>query len=279
VLYRCLCGETPFETATLGELILAICTQRPKPIQDRAPWVPPAVAAIVHKALRSDPDDRFQSATEMLDAIVAELPDGWELHEQMLQAIADEARSRPAPRMAVEPLTARAKPRTELDEREADSTRLAGAVVPTDTTSDFGLDGTRPEPGRARSRVSSPIVLVGAVLLSTAGGAAAWALLGRPEAPQQTDAAVAAAMSEASSTQAAVAPSATPAASAPAPATEAAVQVGPKGVRGKTPIARPTTKTSPTATVAATATAPSTTPKPPPTPTRTTGVGAVDSFD
>jgi serine/threonine-protein kinase len=75
VLYKMLCGQTPHaHLQTLGQVILAICSQPSRPIQELAPWVPPEVARIVHRALQPDPGRRFQSAYEMYAALQAALP-------------------------------------------------------------------------------------------------------------------------------------------------------------------------------------------------------------
>jgi len=78
VLYKMLTGQTPHaHLQTLGQVILAICSQPARPVQELAPWVPPEIAAIVHRALQPDPRQRFQSAHEMYHAmqpILARLP-------------------------------------------------------------------------------------------------------------------------------------------------------------------------------------------------------------
>ena len=52
VLYEALTGTTPHAQAeTIGEIIIQICATPPRPVQELAPWVPQAVADIVHKAL------------------------------------------------------------------------------------------------------------------------------------------------------------------------------------------------------------------------------------
>jgi eukaryotic-like serine/threonine-protein kinase len=72
VLYKLLCGQTPHaHLQTLGQVILAICSHPPRPIQELAPWVPPDVARIVHRALLADPGQRFQTAYEMYAALHA----------------------------------------------------------------------------------------------------------------------------------------------------------------------------------------------------------------
>jgi serine/threonine-protein kinase len=72
VLYKMLSGQTPHaHLQTLGQVILAICSQPARPVQELAPWVPPDVARIVHRALQPDPGQRFQSAYEMYTALQA----------------------------------------------------------------------------------------------------------------------------------------------------------------------------------------------------------------
>ncbi|HEX2871589.1 MAG TPA: serine/threonine-protein kinase [Polyangiaceae bacterium] len=93
VLYEALSGKTPHHRAeTLGQLIMAICSSPPAPIQQLAPSVPPPIAEIVHRALRLDPDERFQSAAEMRDAIRRLLPHGSNLTDAMLTPRTDEAK-------------------------------------------------------------------------------------------------------------------------------------------------------------------------------------------
>ncbi|MBK8256853.1 MAG: protein kinase [Polyangiaceae bacterium] len=100
VLYKMLSGRTPHaETEELGELIILICTEAPEPIQDLAPWVPPEVAWIVHKALRLNSVERFTSAEEMRNAILALLPDGSDITPTMLRSLSDAERAVVAPRL------------------------------------------------------------------------------------------------------------------------------------------------------------------------------------
>ncbi|MEP7121010.1 MAG: serine/threonine-protein kinase [Byssovorax sp.] len=85
VLYQALAAHAPNqEIEALGELIVTICTQAPRPIEESAPWISPGLAAIVRRALRLDPSERFQSASAMLEAIRDELADDLQIHESML---------------------------------------------------------------------------------------------------------------------------------------------------------------------------------------------------
>ena len=102
VLYKLLSGRTPFEDVeALGELIIAICGERTPPIQGFAPWVPPEVAAIAHRALKINRAERFQSALEMYEAIKALLPHGGAIQESMLVPLDADVQSLQAPRLAI----------------------------------------------------------------------------------------------------------------------------------------------------------------------------------
>jgi serine/threonine-protein kinase len=94
VMYKALTGRTPFSgVEALGQVILAICSQPPRPVQESAPWVPPEIATIVHRAIRQDPAERFQSATEMFEAVRPLLTMGRALHRPSLSAISVSERS------------------------------------------------------------------------------------------------------------------------------------------------------------------------------------------
>ena len=102
VLYQALCGRTPYGHLTaLGQLIIAICSEWPPHIQEMAPWVPPNVATIVHRCLRHNPDERFQSSSEMFLAIKAQLPNGWTINEEMITPLDETARHQVASKLAL----------------------------------------------------------------------------------------------------------------------------------------------------------------------------------
>jgi serine/threonine-protein kinase len=106
VLYKTLSGEIPFHGETVAQLLLAICTTKPTPLQDVAPWVTPGLASIVHRALRREPKDRFESASAMLDAIEAELHEAPALTRAMLVPLPEELRRlRPPRRVSDHPST------------------------------------------------------------------------------------------------------------------------------------------------------------------------------
>ena len=90
VLYQSVAGRTPYEHISgLGDLILALCSDLPPPVQQFAPWVGPEVAALIDRALRIDPSERFQTAGDMVDALRGLCPDGIGLRDEMLTALDD----------------------------------------------------------------------------------------------------------------------------------------------------------------------------------------------
>lgn len=97
VLYEMLTGTTPHADVegTFG-LVLAICTTPAVPVIETAPWVSPECAAIVNKALQIDSKNRFASATEMLNAIRALLPEGTSIQGSMLVPLSEEGKTTPS---------------------------------------------------------------------------------------------------------------------------------------------------------------------------------------
>ncbi|WP_437687738.1 serine/threonine-protein kinase [Sorangium sp. So ce176] len=69
-LYQALCGSCPWDpNASLAELLVSICTERVPPLGEAAPWLDPALAAVVHRGLHRDPAERWQSMDEVIAAL------------------------------------------------------------------------------------------------------------------------------------------------------------------------------------------------------------------
>jgi serine/threonine-protein kinase len=185
VLYQLLTGSTPHpEADTLGLLLLAICSETPPTVQSRAPWVPTEVATIVHRAIKSDVSARFQSAREMLDAVLLLLPDGTRVTESMLTPMTDEERAFAAVQAPVS-TGHRAAPPT-LDLRAvpelavlADSSAAAAAAADTGPASaQAGTGGAYARTGDGSVRVTTsrrPMVL-GAVAVAALVGVVGFAM-------------------------------------------------------------------------------------------------------
>lgn len=104
LLFKALTGRTPHdEHDTVGQLIVAIVSESPPSAQNFAPWVPPDVAAVVHRALQTKPDRRYPTVSAMLDDVRALLPDGWELRPEMLSPMTDRERGSVRPRRSSQP--------------------------------------------------------------------------------------------------------------------------------------------------------------------------------
>ena len=71
VLYEMLARRAPFEGKTATDVITAIFESDPQPLKERAPIVPAALQSVVHRSLRKDPAERYQTAEEMLSELRA----------------------------------------------------------------------------------------------------------------------------------------------------------------------------------------------------------------
>jgi serine/threonine protein kinase len=68
-LYALLAGEPPFHTGTVTQKLLWHQMRDPKPLRQRRPDVPEAVAEVVEHMMAKSPDDRYQSAAEVAEAL------------------------------------------------------------------------------------------------------------------------------------------------------------------------------------------------------------------
>jgi tRNA A-37 threonylcarbamoyl transferase component Bud32 len=65
VMHFMLVGHSPFQGRTQGETIHKILGESPRPLLEIDPTIPPALAEVVDRLLRKDPDERYQSAFEV----------------------------------------------------------------------------------------------------------------------------------------------------------------------------------------------------------------------
>ncbi len=75
IAFECMTGRRPFDGETLGQLFMAICTL-PIPVPSDVAPVPTAFDAWFARAADRDPAQRFQSASEMAEALAAILAPG-----------------------------------------------------------------------------------------------------------------------------------------------------------------------------------------------------------
>lgn len=68
-LYFLLTGHPPFTEGTLAQRLLAHQTKTPAPITDDRPDVPRELVAIAEQMMEKDPDKRYQSSRDVVDAL------------------------------------------------------------------------------------------------------------------------------------------------------------------------------------------------------------------
>src|SRR3989440_1087841 len=66
VIYELVAGRAPFGGATRSDLIAALLEREPPPLARFAPEIPAELERIVMKALTKDPEERFQTAKDLL---------------------------------------------------------------------------------------------------------------------------------------------------------------------------------------------------------------------
>lgn len=218
VLYQALSGRSPHhDQETLGQLIIAICSEAPAPIQDHAPWVSPELAAVVRGTLTMDVEQRVQSASALLEALKALRPGGFALNESMLAPLTPAARTLVMPR---------------LDPSTGDRTARPAVTA-------GGLSGTQQSLARttgAGTKSSAPLwVAAGAVMLAGAVGAAYLALMPRQPTDGSSSADTLASVAPEVALSAAVVPSTPPSPTSAPTVAERTVSlgIGPAGVNAE----------------------------------------------
>jgi eukaryotic-like serine/threonine-protein kinase len=71
ILYEAVTGEVPFTANTFNELIFKIALSDPIPLTQRLPDLDQRFADVVSRAMARDPNDRFATANEMIQALDA----------------------------------------------------------------------------------------------------------------------------------------------------------------------------------------------------------------
>jgi eukaryotic-like serine/threonine-protein kinase len=71
ILYEMLAGRRAFEGPTSADTITAILNQEPPAISQLAPSTPPALVRVVKRCLEKNPEERFQSASDLAFALQA----------------------------------------------------------------------------------------------------------------------------------------------------------------------------------------------------------------
>jgi tRNA A-37 threonylcarbamoyl transferase component Bud32 len=88
ITFECVTGTRPFDDETLGALLLKIC-MKPIPVPSQIAQVPSGFDAWFARASRRAPEERFQSAREMMEALRVILTPGASGHANLPTPTAD----------------------------------------------------------------------------------------------------------------------------------------------------------------------------------------------
>ena len=198
--YEALTGKLPFAGSTVGEVMMLIGAGMYPPIGTRRPDVDPAFAAVIDRALRPDPRDRFESAEQLRREL---LPFATNEPAARAKTISDGARAEltsdhPLP---LPPRVPKVEERRSSDPSVPPASGLSGP--PPDAAASRSVESG------ARARPNGAIVLGVAIVLTVALTVAISASRGAGTAPEARP------------------PSAS--ATAPAPAATVAAPEGPDG--------------------------------------------------
>jgi serine/threonine protein kinase len=70
ILYRCLSNANPFDGESLFAILQAIVTEKPMPLAQRRPDLPPGLVRVVERAMRPVPWERFPSVRDLGHALL-----------------------------------------------------------------------------------------------------------------------------------------------------------------------------------------------------------------
>ncbi len=195
ILYELLSGRTPYtsDTGEFTELLFKIFTTDPDPLGSLRPDLPPALVAIVHRALAREREARFHSALDMAEAL---FPFADERSAQVIVRITGAARARasmaPASqRLAVTP----ASPGARITASEATAKTFAGPTAsepPAKMSTDAAVVREPSTPGASKGGSRGAMfAIAAAALLTLAAGGGFVALRGHPGAASSQAGAVA----------------------------------------------------------------------------------------
>jgi len=124
ILYELLAGVRPYEAEGYTRLLLLVATTDPKPIKERRPELGDRLAEVIHRALRREPSERFETFAE-LSAALAPLTD--DIGEAPQAIVATQNRGRERSNTLPEiPMTEQVKRAAKMyEERERVGTRKA----------------------------------------------------------------------------------------------------------------------------------------------------------
>jgi serine/threonine protein kinase len=106
-LFEGLSARRPWEDRTsIGQIIVAISTASVPSLQELAPWIEPGLAEVVHRTLEKNPDRRFATALELIQALEPFTGATTDVMREDLRGVDIKTRSRVAKRSSLISTTA-----------------------------------------------------------------------------------------------------------------------------------------------------------------------------
>ena len=96
IIYRMLTGARPYEGDTPLSMAIKHITDPVPDIRKESPNLPPSTSAFIYRAMEKDPDQRFQTATDLANALSALAEGDEETIEQTLAAVTKPIFKKPA---------------------------------------------------------------------------------------------------------------------------------------------------------------------------------------
>ena len=156
ILYEMLVGQTPFTGKIPLDILMAHIT-KPVPPIPASLGLPPALIAVVMRALQKDPNDRFPRAEDMARALRSAMSD---------------------------PGDALAETEVMGDERPTEAMAQIPATVVLDPTPVDDILGTADVPILPKSKSHTGLIVMIALIVLAAGGLGVWKFLGAEPPPK-----------------------------------------------------------------------------------------------
>ncbi len=149
VIYNMLTGTYAFEGQSFGDLLVSICTDPLPELSRAAPQAPPALNSWFQKACARNPDDRYQTAEELMKGLS--------------DAIGDTS---PATRLSISDITSTEHlvPLAETFAANSEVTRSGARAVDTGATAHTVVSVPEPKSSRLPMIVGGAALLVGALI-------------------------------------------------------------------------------------------------------------------
>jgi serine/threonine-protein kinase len=157
ILYEMLTGVSPYPAEDLGQLLGCVFEQRTVPLDTRRPDLPPAVGAVIVRAMARDPNERFQTAGAIAEAYANAI--GVNSGRSMLPS-SPELSATPAHDEGASPLLDPFEP-TDAEAGDPAEVLLPQPAIPVAPTVN------EPTPRRARMGLRFVIALVVVVILAS----------------------------------------------------------------------------------------------------------------